>query len=156
MQIIVLNFFLLHEYQVPHRPRFNPIKFCILIQNLQKPTPQNQENFGQLVCSRLANVVYYTNAPYNSEFGQLTTAKISSWKSIFSIWSLCYIHCTADAQTNTFISRNLQPNKNWHTYIKSKLFTYARTQRLYRNIDVQKFSLSSTSKIQNFTGYLSV
>ena len=31
--------------------------------------------------------IMQTNALYNSEFGQLTTAKISSWKSIFSMWS---------------------------------------------------------------------
>jgi len=37
--------------------------------------------------------IIQTNAPYNSEFGQLTTAKIRSWKSIFSIWSLVIYIC---------------------------------------------------------------
>ena len=60
MQILFWKFFFYHE-QVPHGPQFHPIKFYILNQNLQKPTPQNQENFGQLVCSRLANVAYYTD-----------------------------------------------------------------------------------------------
>ena len=32
-----------------------------MYQNLQKPIPRNQENIGQLVCSRLANVAYYTD-----------------------------------------------------------------------------------------------
>ena len=61
--------------------------------NLQKPTPQNQENIGPLVYSRLANVVYYTDK-YLVQFCTILNlaswqhAKISSWKSIFSIWSL--------------------------------------------------------------------
>ena len=29
--------------------------------NLQKPTPRNQENIGQWVCSRLANVAYFVH-----------------------------------------------------------------------------------------------
>ena len=74
----------------PMGPSFTPIKSCILNQNLQKPTPRNQENIGQLVCSRLVKIVHYTDGcPLNFEIGQLTTAKKGSWKSISSIWSLC-------------------------------------------------------------------
>ena len=40
--------FLLHE-QVPHGPQFYPLKFCILNQNIQYPTPRNQENIGPVV-----------------------------------------------------------------------------------------------------------
>jgi len=42
-------------------PSFTPIKSCILNQNLQKPTPRNQENSGELGCNRLAKVACYTD-----------------------------------------------------------------------------------------------
>ena len=42
--------------------------------------------------------IIQTKAPYNSEFGQLTTAKISSWKSIFSIWSLVELCYSVDVE----------------------------------------------------------
>ena len=59
MQILVLNFFSLHE-QVPHGPQFHPIS-CILNQNLQNLTPRSQENFVQLACSRLSKLAHYTD-----------------------------------------------------------------------------------------------
>jgi len=42
-------------------PSFTPIKSCILNKNLQKPTPRNQENIGELGCSRPAKVACYTD-----------------------------------------------------------------------------------------------
>ena len=60
-------------------PSFTPIKSCILNQNLQKPTPRNQENIVQLVCEQTgqssACTIDRQMARYNSEFGQLTIAK---------------------------------------------------------------------------------
>ena len=62
LQILVLNFFLLE--QVGHGPKFHPHKILYFESNLQYPTPHNQDNIGELGCSRLAKLACCTdNSP---------------------------------------------------------------------------------------------
>ena len=117
-------------------------------QNLQYPTPRNQENMRHLDCSRLAEVVYSADKCHVQFWDwPVDDSKKCSWTSISSIWSLGPPYPLVKWQM--FISITSY-GKHAETYKKPEQIFTPQKSKMKRN-KIWNWNLSNYQPILYFT-----
>ena len=106
MQILFFNFFISSRIGILWSPVSPHTILYFESKSTKNPHPKIRKTLASwFVADKPMQHIIQTNTLYNSEFGQLTTAKISSWKSIFSIWSLIGTHSYEQVSKSLIINK---------------------------------------------------